>query len=838
MRGTESTTYRNDRGLNMARIFIPIYRYLKDRRWLMYLLLTASSVLFLLLGLKVEYEEDITKLFPNTESSAESTLAFENLDVKDRITIQVTILDEGSDPSLLPVYCTEFVDSLMNRDPEGIYMQDVLHRIDDDMLMTGMDYVMEHIPSFIDESMYSSFDSLLTNHSLKERMKENYQMVMEDVDGSVTTAVSTDPAGLLRVLLPDQSKVKKSGFGIYDGQIVTADSTVAFAFLDPAFESSDSKSGEVLVSMIEDEVKKFTSRHPDSEILFHGSVIQSVNNSRRIKRDLLLTIGISLIFISVVIGVTFRNKSSLPLIIAPVAWGTFFALAVIWLIKGSLSLMAMGLGAIVLGVALSYCLHMMTHYKYVSEPEIVIRDQSTPVILGWVTTIGAFLSLTFTGSELLRDFGLFASLAITGTVLFALVFLPHFLRPERNRKSKRMFRMIDRINAYPYDKVRWLRYLIVAFCVVCIAFSFKVGFDSDIKNIGYNEKSAMMSQELYRNKMSGTDISVCFASCADDLDSAIEKSREISGILDGLKAQGLISGHNDLSRILVTESEQESRIAKWNEYWNDTRIAELKDIIGRQAEDAGLPSDMFTPFFNMIEGEYTAGSLYEAGIIPETLMSNVIDYAGGKYLVLTNTNMPPHNKEEVCKIIDDIDEAIVVDSFFYTSSMISTLNDDFNRVLGISSILVFIILLLSFRNIPVAVLAFLPMMLSWYVVKGVMGMLGVDFNMINIVIATFIFGIGVDYSIFILKGLINFHGYGENDLMSYHKAAISLSAFTMIIVLGSLLFARHPAISSIGLTSLIGMLSTILITYAIVPALFRLMMRMGLLKSYLKNAKK
>ena len=39
-------------------------------------------------------------------------------------------------------------------------------------------------------------------------------------------------------------------------------------------------------------------------------------------------------------------------------------------------------------------------------------------------SIGAFAGLLFTDSQLLRDFGLFASLTLVGTTLFSLVLLP------------------------------------------------------------------------------------------------------------------------------------------------------------------------------------------------------------------------------------------------------------------------------------------------------------------------------------------------------------------------------------------------------------------------------
>jgi predicted RND superfamily exporter protein len=115
-----------------------------------------------------------------------------------------------------------------------------------------------------------------------------------------------------------------------------------------------------------------------------------------------------------------------------------------------------------------------------------------------------------------------------------------------------------------------------------------------------------------------------------------------------------------------------------------------------------------------------------------------------------------------------------------------------------------------------------------------MGLLGMDFNMINIVIATFIFGVGVDYSIFVMKGLLANEKGEDNKLLLQHKTAIFLSAFMLIMALGSLLFATHPAISSVGFTTLIGMSSTVILTYTIQPALFKYMVKFRFFKRLIK----
>ena len=808
----------------MTKFFIGIYDFLKDRKWLMYTLLIASTAVFAWFGMKVRYEENIAKLLPQAEEASEASLAFENLRVKDKIFIQVLPKEGNPGTEALALMCEEFTDSLLSKDAETGYIDNILCGIDDDLMVMGLDYVLGHLPSYVDASAYASFDSLLTYEAISAQMAENHDMVMADEEGSVSTMVSMDPCALRGVILgslaESQGDGSVPGFRIIDGHLFSADSTVALAFLAPDFNSMDSKAGTRLVKMMEKEIEAFEESHPDMEVLFHGAPVQSVFNARQIKKDLLGTIGISLLIIVIVLGICFRNRSTVFMLLAPVAYGALLALACMWWIKGCMSLMALGIGAIVLGVALSYCLHIVTHYKYVSDPVQVLRDEAKPVILGCITTIGAFAGLLFTSSELLQDFGLFASFAMVGTVLFVLIFLPHFFRPEKNRKSEAVFSTLDRVNSYPVERIEWLRWVIVTVCIVCFIYSGKVVFDSDLRNIGYNETKVLRSQHTYSTRSNGGYTSMYYAAGAETLDEALTLSKSIDSVLDSLEEEGVVAQHTDVTPLFVTMGEQEDRIALWKEYWNGERISEVRADVSKAALECGLNAEMFEPFYTMLEADYEASDLYEAGIIPESLMGNFIEEADGKYMVFSSAKMAPEAKTAVNAAVGELPHAVVVDPFWYTSDMVKVLNDDFNVVLGISSVFVFIVLLLSFRSLLLSLVAFMPMALSWFVVNGMMYMLGLEFNLINIIIATFIFGIGVDYSIFVMNGLIA-QARGEGDsLLTCHKTAIFFSALVLMVVVGT-----HPAIRSIGVTTLIGMSSTLVLTYTLQPALFNWLMR-------------
>jgi len=192
-------------------------------------------------------------------------------------------------------------------------------------------------------------------------------------------------------------------------------------------------------------------------------------------------------------------------------------------------------------------------------------------------------------------------------------------------------------------------------------------------------------------------------------------------------------------------------------------------------------------------------------------------------MVFTDVSYAHENQTAVWDALTTLPHVFVLEPFYYCKDLVQVIHDDFSTTLWISSLFVFIVLLISFRNIWTALVAFFPMFISWYVMQGYMALLGLEFNLINIVIATFIYGIGVDYSIFVMEGLLAEARKGETRMLDYHKAAIFYSALILGIVVFSLIFATHPAIHSIGLITLIGMASTILITYSLQPWIFRLL---------------
>ena len=825
----------------MHRVFLPLYRFFQSHKAALYLLLAGSFILFLVFGSRLRYEEDIVKLLPR--SSTDSELAFSDIGLKDKVFIQITSSDPGSpaDPAELGACMDEYCEALMQADSAGRYITGILHSLDMGTMLNAIDYGFEHLPSFIDTSLYAAFDAALEPEAVGDAMRRNLAMLEEDMTGETTQFVTMDPLGLRDILLDELMPVaggSAGGFTIEDGHFFCPDKTVALAFLSPGFPTLDSKAGRGFYKLIDGERKVFESEHPGVRILFHGTPLGSVSNASTIRGDLAMTVGISLLIILLILLLCFHSWTFIWQQVVPIIYGSVFALACMYWVKGYMSLMALGLGAIVLGVAMSYCLHVLIQHYFTGDVEQMLREESTPVTLGCITTVGAFMGLLFTESDLLRDFGLFATFALLGNTFFALFFLPHFMKPEHVKfKKYKGFKYIDRINHLPWDRKRSVLAVEAVIIIAGVCLSHRVRFDSDLRNLDYDDPLLTESQDLYSAKNNDGFTDLYFAAYDEDLDQALEYNKLLMHRLDSLSGAGLVKGYSPIASLLfLTEEDQRARIDAWNAFWTPERKARASREIAAAARDCGLDPGLFGPFQALLEAGYEPGNLFEAEVFPEELVSNYVELQeSGRYMVFTSVAFAPEDADTVTDALVAGPNALVLEPFYYCRDMVEIVHDDFNTTQWISSLLVLIVLLLAFRNVITAIVAFIPMFLSWHILQGIMALLGLEFNLINIVISTFIFGIGVDYSIFVMEGMLHQCRTGSRDRLDSHKVAIFFSALVLAIVVLSLVFARHPAIRSIGIITLIGMAITILLTYSLEPFLFRQCLK---LKRYRESIRK
>ena len=827
----------------MTALFIRLSRYFRSHRIVCWLSMVALFVFFGFFAAQLHLEEDINKLMPSSKNEDGTTkLAFADLKIKDK----VFLLFAGHDTEKLIEVCDEFVDSLLLCDSTSQTIGDIFYRLDDDLLPDGIDYLTEHLPAYIDTSAYARFDTLLTREHFVRQMQQNREDLTGEFGEMFPELIQMDPMGMRSVLIDylpltmdhsaaqtpaddknGQSSMDNGQWSIIDGHFFVPDSTVCLAFITPRYSSTNTGQGSAMFELLNTQIEQFAKQHPEVEISYHGTPASGYYNSTQIKHDLTTTIAGALLVVLVFLLVCFRRWDTIPLLLLPVVFGTLFGLTMMYWLKGEFSLLALGIGGVVLGVALSYVLHVLTHQQFVSDTEQLLRDQVKPVLLGCLTTIGSFAGLLFVKTDLLRDFGLFAGFAILGTTLFSLAYLPQLLRPSISPLTS----YLSPLTTYPFDRKKPLIAVILLVIVVCIG-AFIVGgtrFDADMHNLGYDHPMTEHSEQLLREKTYTNDKTKYFASQGRTMEDAIENFALLDSKLDSLQHLGLVKSYTRTNQIFVPLRQQQERIEAWKRYWTDERLATVRTLIAQTAPQAGLNADAFAPFFEAVTRDYQSDALYNAGIIPAGYQSTLTEQSyGGDYLVFTSVrceNDSVRSSESdymrICDAIAKEPNLLVLDTYYYTTDTLTEMSEDFNLLQWLSMVFVLIVLWLSFHfNWRHTLLAFAPILLSWLIVLGVMVLFDVQFNLISIIISTFIFGIGVDYSIFIMHGLTS-----KTQIIDSHKTAILLSAIVLITTVSSMLIAQHPAIRSVGFTTLVGLLAAVILSYVLQPALWRFILK-------------
>ncbi len=814
----------------MTDLFIRLYQYFRNHQLVCWLSMAILFVFFGWFATRIHLEEDIDKLMPSSKNEDGSIkLAFADLKIKDKTFLLFESLKEDVTPEQLSEICDQFVDTLLQRDSMSHTIEDVFYQLPEDLMVDGVDYLSAHFPAYIDTTVYARFDTLLTHEHFVHQMQQNYDDLQSEVGELFPELIQMDPMGMRTVLAEQFSPLLNGGTGSYktiNGHFFVPDSTVCLAFITPHFSATNTGQGSALFEMMNEQIEEFAKSHPDVRISYHGTPASGYYNSSQIKRDLTTTITGALILVLVFLLVSFRRWDTIPLLLLPVVFGTLFGLTMMYFIKGQFSLLALGIGGVVLGVALSYVLHVLTHQQYVGNVEQMLRDQVKPVWLGCLTTIGSFAGLIFIQTDLLRDFGLFAAFAILGTTLFSLTYLPQFLKERQS--ANHSFAWIDKINTYPFDQKKPLLVVIIVLMVIGVG-AYLVGgtrFDADMHNLGYEAELTEHSEQALRDKTYTGDKQKYFASKGKTMEEAIANFALLDQKLDSLQQLGLVKSYTHTNQIFVPLTVQQQRIDAWKAYWTEERLAKVRRLIAETASQAGLSQDAFDTFFEKVAEDYEPAALYKADLIPAGYQSTLMEQSyDGSFMCFTSVrcaNDSVRSSESdyirICDAIAQRPELLVLDTYYYTTDTLMRMSEDFNVLQWLSMAFVFVVLLLSFHfNLKYTILGFLPILLSWMIVLGAMVLFDIRFNLISIIISTFIFGIGVDYSIFVMDGLTR----QDQQKLTFHKTAIFLSAVTLITTVSSMLIASHPAIRSVGFSTLVGLLSAVILSYVLQPAIFR-----------------
>ncbi|GAA3508297.1 MMPL family transporter [Aquimarina addita] len=804
----------------MPNLFLSVYQHIRQYKLIAWPTIIAVFAVFAFLANQIDFKEDITDLIPVNDKSETIKKVLQQVSFSDKIVVNISVKE--ANPEKLTEYADQYIDSLQRQLPD--YIDKIQGKVADDTVMELYDFVYQHLPFFLTESDYKLIAKKINSDSITNILNTNYKTLISPAGLVTKKFIVKDPLALTPIGLQKLAQLQLGdNFDLYNGYLITKDQKNILLFITPALSANETRENTFFVDGLESITTILnTAYNNEIKATLFGSTLYAVANAKQIKKDIQLTISIALTILLLIL-IAFYRKITVPLIIfTPTVFGAIIAIAMLYLIKGQISAISLGIGSVLLGITLDYSLHILTHFRNNRDVTELYRDVAMPVLMSSATTAVAFLCLIFVKSEALQDLGIFAAISVVSASVFALIFIPQVYRSSTKEiTEKKTF--LDIVSKIGFHQYKVLVAAVVIMCCIGLFLFHKVEFDTDLSAMNYQPDGLVEAEtDLDRINNTTASQSIYLVTYGTSLNEALNTNNTVYTLLHKKKEQDALMNYSSIGGIVLSQEKQQEKIRIWNEFWTKQRTDTIIKLLKEKGVVLGFKTKTFTPFYEVLQSDHKTIGFDQYRKVKELYLDEFVSKEDAFSTVVSAIKVHPDHADVLTKELSGIPNMVVIDRKQLNEDLLGNLKNDFNTLIGYSLIAVVFLLLLFYKDTMLTLITVLPIAITWIITLGVMQLLGIKFTIFNVIISTFVFGLGIDYSIFITNGLIKEYTYGSKELPTY-KTSILLSVITTILGVGVLIFAKHPALRSIAVVSLIGILAAVLVAFTIQPLLFHIL---------------
>ena len=587
--------------------------------------------------------------------------------------------------------------------------------------------------------------------------------------------------------------------------------------------------------------------------------------------NLVWLILLAVIVVVFVLAVAFRSATMViaPLIalLASLVW----TYGTITLLGMRFSILEVAVAPVVLGLGIDYSIHLQRAYERAKERSSssaeawakALMELRVALSLAVITTVFAFLANSLSPLPPLRTFGatlalgvVSAFLASTLTVGAMHVFVERTMGASKNRGLE-----LEKIAEKASDFQRGNAPLVLLLVAVITAGSVVVamqGLDTSFELTDFLSEDEMeimeVRNDLYDsyevNAMKSVYILVEPAEGEESFDSEKELIEALGDLEDSLTR---------MEGVVVTEAPGTSN--EWASYDSIYRVigdAIEKDDAFGIAHNLELFGDDLAPAESFVEGDlanavfslmgnYTVGDQLRGTTWSERAGNHAgltEDYSAIKFLRV-RVDVEAQSSAMVEQISVDLKaeasivsedtggRAYAVGDLMTLSNLLSGLISSIVSSTAISLAVSLLVLASLTRRIGQSLLVILPVGLAGSWVVGSMAVLGINWNVLTIMITALTIGLGIDYSIHVWRRFEANRSNGMaiwpamRDMYVNTGSALLMSAGTTICGFMVLLLSPIPVIRDFGIVSSISVAFSLTLALLVLPGLLAAEVRTG-----------
>ena len=552
---------------------------------------------------KIALAEDITEIFPSKGNIRTVSKILNESNLSKRIVFNIISRED----SALDVYDLihigdELNDSLLKLKDK--YSLNISYQQEDLAIDELFDFYLNNIPYYMQDEDYTYLDSILEEDVLKELFHRNREELISPAGIGLRQFIFKDPLHLItRPLKRLKNLQLDEQYSLEEGRIVSKNPMNLVLFIVPEIDETKTAINAQLFTEIDIILNAFKSKYPQIDFLYFSGSRVAAGNADQVKRDVFLTVGIAVIMLFLLIGTYLRNPMVVLKLFIPMLMAGLTSIIVLSYMKAEISIIAIGVGSILLGISIDYALHFYIHFSKNNSINQTLQALSPSILMSAITTAMAFLCLSIIDSTAINDLAIFASISIISSAIFTLIFLPHFLKKKSETKTRNHF--IDRLASWRLEHNYMLVLTLIIISIAAIPFASKVQFNENLMDLNYMSDELKQTEQKLNEMNNFSQKNIFLISPGKNREEALSNFELVKSQLEQFVDSGQIDAYIDHGTILMSQEQEHKQLEKWKHYWQGKQEI-IFDKVNRSSVEAGFNEAALQHFTNMIYAPFSS----------------------------------------------------------------------------------------------------------------------------------------------------------------------------------------------------------------------------------------
>ena len=517
------------------------------------------------------------------------------------------------------------------------------------------------------------------------------------------------------------------------------------------------------------------------ELLYSGILFHTAESTAQAKAEI-STFGVfSVLAVLLLIWAVFRSLLPLLAAILVLSIAGVYGFVAMLLFFDSLHLLTLVFAITLIGVVIDYCFHALVYADTQSAQQT--NPLAKPLTLGFITTAIGYFILVFSPLSLLSQVAVFMIFGLFGALITVLILLPQLKGFASISRSASAITFSQR-GVVVFNKMLNYKALIMsilAMVLLILAIASPIKFNDDVRLLNSSPKG-LIEQEIKVAKLLDYQGSQRLMIKAETPQTLLEIQEQVIDRLLVTQANIRVKGLDKLLPSIKRQQHHYALLAKADELGKFQAVLAISGLAD--------PIKAFKP------------------LTFEAFLQGPLAAIAHSYSAIYSTE---HNVKQYALWLELSHQALSADNILWiTQNKHLTLYDTASDVsyalsqyrqgvlwLLVSAFIVVVIILFAKYGLKAGALSSIATLGSALLALTLSQFFANHLNIFNLLAVLLIIALAIDYVIF----------YQEHGLQPKTFLAISLSALSSAAVFGILVFSATPAVSSFGLTVMIGIIS-------------------------------